>query len=233
VVGRGEGGGGLTDADVEASRFQAGACGIAGVGVVAVGAVRGDQGGGVAEPEGAEGGEDDEGECVAEDPLSRRQYPGGECVGRSRTSPIPPRTINSPPAKKYHPMLAEPLPPAPRHPISVQLRGVRDSKKPQSALVMVSEGEREDVAVRPSHRSWAKDRASRTAQGKWKCSRPSGFASGPGLRPCCCSGALHRHIHNLQSVKKKLEMPRCSHLPLGPSRAEKSFSRSPLVLLIL
>jgi hypothetical protein len=146
VVGRGEGGGGLTDADVEASRFQAGACGIAGVGVVAVGAVRGDQGGGVAEPEGAEGGEDDEGECVAEDPLSRRQYPGGGCVGRSRTSPIPPRTINSPPAKKYHPMLAEPLPPAPRHPISVQLRGVRDSKKPQSALVMVSEGEREDVA---------------------------------------------------------------------------------------
>jgi hypothetical protein len=147
VVCCGEGGGRLTDADVEASRFQAGTCSIAGVSVVAVGAVRGDQSGGVAEPEGAEGGEDDEGECVAENPLSRCQYPKDGCVGESRTSPIPPRTINSPPAKKYHPMLAEPLPPAPRHPISVQLRGVRDSKKPQSALVMVSEGTKEDGAV--------------------------------------------------------------------------------------
>ena len=143
---RGEGGGGLTDDDVEASCFQAGACGIVGVGVVAVGAVRGDQSGGVAEPEGPERGEDDEGECVAEDPLSRRQYPGGGCVGGSPTSPIPPRTISSPPAKKYHPMLAEPLPPAPRHPISVQLRGVRESKKPQSALVVVSEGAGQDDA---------------------------------------------------------------------------------------
>jgi hypothetical protein len=132
------GGGGLTDSDVEASRLQAGALGIAWVSVVAVGAVRGDQRGGVAEPEGAEGGEDDEGECVAEDPLSRRQYPGGACLFVSRTSPRPPRTMSSPPAKKYHPMLAEPLPPAPRHPISVQLRGVRESKKPQSALFMVS-----------------------------------------------------------------------------------------------
>lgn len=132
-------GGGLTDADVEASRFQAGAFGIARVGVVTVGTVRWDQSGAVAEPEGAEGGKDDEGECVAENPLSRRQYTGGWCVVESHTSPIPPRTISSPPAKKYHPMLAEPLPPAPRHPISVQLRGVRDSKKPQSALVVVSE----------------------------------------------------------------------------------------------
>lgn len=51
------------------------------------------------------------------------------------TSPMPPRIIRSPPAKKYHPMLAEPLPPAPRHPINVQLRGVSESRNPTRALL--------------------------------------------------------------------------------------------------
>jgi hypothetical protein len=54
--------------------------------------------------------------------------------GGKQTSPRPPRTINRPPAKKYHPVLAAPLPPAPRHPIRVMLNGKSDSKKPTRAL---------------------------------------------------------------------------------------------------
>lgn len=37
-------------------------------------------------------------------------------------------------------MLAEPLPPAPRQPMSVQLKGVSDSKKPTRALRLISMG---------------------------------------------------------------------------------------------
>jgi hypothetical protein len=40
-----------------------------------------------------------------------------------------------PPAKKYQPMLADPLAPAPRHPMSVQLNGVSDNRKPMRALL--------------------------------------------------------------------------------------------------
>lgn len=61
--------GGRTNADVEADRLQTRAALHGGVGVVAVCAVAGDEGCAVAEPEGAEGREDDKGECVAEDPL--------------------------------------------------------------------------------------------------------------------------------------------------------------------
>lgn len=66
------GGLGLTDADVEADGFKAGAALHRGVCVVGERAVLGDKGGTIAEPEGAEGGEDHKGECVAEDPLEER-----------------------------------------------------------------------------------------------------------------------------------------------------------------
>jgi hypothetical protein len=55
-----------------------------------------------------------------------------------QTSPTPPRTMSSPPMKKYQPMLAEPLPPAPRQPMSVQLNGVSDRRKPTRALSVLA-----------------------------------------------------------------------------------------------
>ena len=92
----------------------------------------------VAKPESSKGRENDEGECVAQDPLCFVSRMRLEKVCNLLTSPTPPSTISIPPANKYQPMLAAPFPPAPRHPMSVQLRGVRDNRKPTRALMRLA-----------------------------------------------------------------------------------------------
>lgn len=94
------------------------------------------------EPEGAEGVEDHTGEGIADDPL-RKGFVSTSTSHRLHvvrslegfpTSPVAPRTMMRPPKKKYVPMFAAPLPPAPRQPMSVQERGVRVMMKPEMAL---------------------------------------------------------------------------------------------------
>lgn len=53
------------------------------------------------------------------------------------TSPMAPRVMSTPPKPKYTPILAAPLPPAPRQPIRSHDSGVRESRKPTRALMFV------------------------------------------------------------------------------------------------
>ena len=90
------------------------------------------------EPESTEGAKDDEREGVADDPLRmlsvRHAFGVVKNRLRSLTSPTEPRIMSTPPKPKYVPMVAAPLPAAPRHPISVHDKGVKDRRKPASAL---------------------------------------------------------------------------------------------------
>lgn len=49
-------------------------------------------------------------------------------------SPRPPMSMSTPPKKKYVAVPEAPLPPAPRHPMRMQLSGESDSRKPTRAL---------------------------------------------------------------------------------------------------
>ena len=89
----------LTETDIEPNRLQPRAALNCGVGIGAIRVVDGLEGGSETEPEGAERGEDDEGEGVTEDPLFDVR---GVWVKKGwviSTSPIPPRTMSMPPAK--------------------------------------------------------------------------------------------------------------------------------------
>jgi hypothetical protein len=73
---------------------------------------------------------------IADDELGTSQL-GLTRVAEGHTSPKDPRIISNPPKKKYVPIPAEPTPgpPVPLHPMRSQVRGVRLSKKPISALL--------------------------------------------------------------------------------------------------
>ncbi len=75
--------------------------------VVAVRAVCGLQGGGVAEPEGAEGGEDDKGECVAEIHWRVVSFVGDWDVGGSAYFTNTTENHKHAACEVIHPMLAE------------------------------------------------------------------------------------------------------------------------------
>jgi hypothetical protein len=65
-------------------------------------------------------------------------------MGIRLTSPRDPRSIKSPPKKKYVPVPDAPLLPAPLQPMRAQLRGVSERRKPIRALPgqpMDSQGE--------------------------------------------------------------------------------------------
>jgi hypothetical protein len=123
-----------TDTNIETNGLGSRAGLYSGIAICGDRVVVGDESCTVAEPKRSKGDEDDEGKCVTQDPLSLISFVRFENVCKMLTSPTPPRTISMPPENIYQPMLAAPFPPAPRHPMSVQLSGVSDSRKPTRAL---------------------------------------------------------------------------------------------------
>jgi hypothetical protein len=87
-----------------------------------------------------EASKDDKWKSIADDELATSQL-SLKSLAELHTSPKDPRIISSPPKKKYVPMPAEPTPgpPVPLQPKRSQVRGVRLSKKPMSALCNVNE----------------------------------------------------------------------------------------------
>ena len=100
-------------------------------------------------------------------------------------------------------MSEAPLPPAPLQPMRSQERGVRLRRKPMRALheestamnasdlgiaefgLTVALGYQMSFAIHQQPCSRGRGRASRRAQGRWRCFRLSGYGSEQHHPPCC------------------------------------------------